>query len=100
MLLFSLFFTPGYNFKQEFLTDTGDYYKASLERLDFAQSEVARQTINTWVEEQTNQKIKDIIRSGMINTLTVMVLVNAIYFKGIMLTVSCTLIESEFFIKA
>ena len=64
------------------MTNTGKYYQASLERLDFADGEAARQTINTWVADQTNQKIKDLIPPGILNAATVMVLVNAIYFKG------------------
>ena len=67
---------------EDFLTNTGKYYQASLERLDFADGEAARQTINTWVADQTNQKIKDLIPPGILNAATVMVLVNAIYFKG------------------
>ena len=67
---------------EDFLTNTGKYYQASLERLDFADGEAARQTINTWVADQTNQKIKDLIPPGILNSATVMVLVNAIYFKG------------------
>ena len=64
------------------MTDTGKYYQASLERLDFANDEAARQVINTWVADQTNQKIKDLIPPGFLNPSTAMVLVNAIYFKG------------------
>ena len=67
---------------EDFLTDSGKYYQASLERLDFADSEAARQTINTWVADQTNQKIKDLIPPGVLGAETDMVLANAIYFKG------------------
>ena len=67
---------------EDFLTSTGKYYQASLERLDFADGEAASQVINTWVADQTNQKIKDLILPGILTPNTVMVLVNAIYFKG------------------
>ena len=44
-------------------------------------SEVSRH-INKWVEDQTHQKIKNILPSGAVSELTRLVLVNAIYFKG------------------
>lgn len=50
-----------------------DYAKATDE---------ARKTINTWVEDQTREKIKDIIGPGYLDSMTRLVLVNAIYFKG------------------
>ncbi|KAJ0022637.1 hypothetical protein NQD34_014771 [Periophthalmus magnuspinnatus] len=52
-------------------------------RLDFmSKSEEARVTINTWVEQQTQGKIKDVLAKGVVNSFTKLVLVNAIYFKG------------------
>ena len=37
---------------------------------DFSKGEVARETINTWVENQTNSKIKDLIAKNVLNGLT------------------------------
>ena len=39
-------------------------------------------TINKWVAEKTNNKVKDIVPEGTVNDLTRLVLVNAVYFKG------------------
>ena len=40
------------------------------------------ETINAWVEEQTRDKIKDLIPEGVLTPDTRLVLTNAIYFKG------------------
>jgi serpin B len=54
-----------------------------ITNLDFeSESEKSRVTVNTWVEEQTNGKIKDLIPKGAIDQYTRLVLTNAIYFKG------------------
>ena len=59
-------------------------YQAHLMQLDYVgQTEPARQTINTWVQKQTNDKIKDLMPRGSITPDTRLVLTNAIYFKGL-----------------
>ena len=73
----------GYGFLPEFLTITRTHYDAELAEVDFVrETEQARQQINTWVEKQTQDKIKDLIPPGIIDALTRLVLTNAIYFKG------------------
>lgn len=58
-------------------------YGGRIRNVDFvAATEKARRTINTWVEEQTNGKIKDLISQGAIGPMARLVLTNAIYFKG------------------
>jgi serpin B len=72
-----------YEFLPTFLQVTRDKYGAELARLNFAQTEEARKTINTWVEEQTEDKITDLIPVGAISSDTKLVLTNAVYFHGI-----------------
>ena len=51
--------------------------------MDFRGSpEAARNTINSWVEQQTKNRIKDLLASGTITPETRLVITNAIYFKG------------------
>jgi len=57
-------------------------YGAALRELNFAASEEARRTINEWVEKQTRDRIKELLKAGMITPQTELVLTNAIYFKG------------------
>ena len=70
-------------FLPEFLQVTRDKYTAELAQLNFAQSEDARQTINGWVEDQTENKITNLIPAGAISSDTKLVLTNAVYFHGI-----------------
>ena len=73
----------GYRFRQDFLSTTKTYYGAGLNEVDFqTAAEETRKTINAWVEQQTKDKIKDLIPPGALNELTRLVLTNAIYFKG------------------
>ena len=46
------------------------------------QAEEARRQIDRWVEERTNDRIKDPLHAGDIDPLTRMMLVDAIYFKA------------------
>ncbi len=73
----------GYPFLGPFLELNRTYYGAGLEQVDFARAtEAARQTINTWVEDRTRDKIKELLKPGILDALTRLVLTNAIYFKG------------------
>jgi serpin B len=73
----------GYGFRNEFLEVTKANYGAGLREVGFVQAaDEARQTINRWVEEQTQNKIKDLIQPGILTPMTRLVLTNAIYFKA------------------
>jgi serpin B len=71
-----------FEFLPPFLGITREKYAAELARLDFARSEEARQTINTWVEDQTEDKITNLIPAGVLSSDTRLVLTNAVYFHG------------------
>jgi serpin B len=72
----------GESFLPAYLAVTRDDYGAELARLDFADGERARQTINQWVLDQTAGKIKDVIASADQLAAARLVITNAIYFKG------------------
>ncbi|XP_053457664.1 serpin B6 isoform X2 [Nycticebus coucang] len=59
------------------------FYQAELEELDFRNAtEESRKYVNTWVEQKTEGKISELLSPDSVNSLTNLVLVNAIYFKG------------------
>ena len=73
----------GYEFLDPFIAVTRDDYGSRLRQVDFkTAAEAARARINRWVEEQTNNKIKNLIPPGVLKPLTRLVLTNAIYFKS------------------
>jgi serine protease inhibitor len=72
-----------YGFLPEFINLTQRYYGAPLQEVDFINAtENARLTINAWVEQQTHNKIQNLLPKNILDRLTRLVLTNAIYFKG------------------
>uniref|UniRef100_A0A8D2B0F4 Serpin B7 n=1 Tax=Sciurus vulgaris TaxID=55149 RepID=A0A8D2B0F4_SCIVU len=58
-------------------------YNAKVERVDFTNDvDDTRNKINKWIENETHGKIKKVFSDGSISSSAVMVLVNAVYFKG------------------
>ncbi|XP_068581175.1 leukocyte elastase inhibitor [Cebidichthys violaceus] len=71
------------NFLPQFLKATQKHYQADLKAVDFMGApEACRAEINSWVEQQTQNKIKDLLKAGTVTPMTRLALVNAIYFKG------------------
>lgn len=79
----ALWAQQGEHFLSQFLSVTNTNYAAGLHTVDFMHAhDVARSTINHWVEEQTADKIKDLLSANAVPPSTRLVLTNAIYFKG------------------
>jgi len=77
----------GYSYNPTFLQLLERDYGVDLQLADFISgAEQARSDINQWVSRETNDKIEDLLPPGVLNptpqTVTRLVLVNAIYFKG------------------
>jgi len=79
----ALWAQQGYTFLDNFLQLLKTDYGAGLNQVDFkGATETARLTINRWVEQKTQDKIKDLLQPGTLAPSTRLVLTNAIYFKG------------------
>ena len=77
----SIWYKYDRDFKQDFFERCIEYFDARVSALDFSQSEAVKDTINNWVEENTNGRIKNIL--DFVPPDAIMYLVNAIYFNGI-----------------
>ncbi|NXV69504.1 SPB9 protein, partial [Molothrus ater] len=72
-----------FEFLASFIESSQKSYHAGLEQMDFLHAwEDSRKQINSWVEERTEGKIQNLLAEGILDSLTRLVLVNAIYFKG------------------
>ncbi len=70
-------------FEKKYINVVAKYYDGKVTNLDFVNNaEKARLTINAWVEQKTNDKIKDLIARGVLDSGTRLVITNAIYFKS------------------
>jgi serpin B len=77
----SIWYRQECTFEPEFINLNQIYFNAAMRGLDFNDPGAAK-TINGWVEQNTNGKIKQIVDDPIARDL-VMFLINAIYFKGI-----------------
>ena len=72
-----------YSLLPEYIEATAHWYRANVTNLDFkSDPEGSRETINRWVEGETEEKIRDLLPANSIDPLTRLVITNAIYFKG------------------
>ncbi|XP_078521988.1 neuroserpin isoform X2 [Lissotriton helveticus] len=78
----ALYLQNGYPISDKFIQLMKKYFLAEVENVDFSQSASVAEHINGWVENQTNNRINDLVDASDFSDLTRMVLVNAIYFKG------------------
>jgi serine protease inhibitor len=76
----SLWYRDGIKIEDQFLTSSRSDFGAEIRELSFDSPDAAA-TINRWVDKNTNGKIEQIVNDP-IDPLTIMFLINAIYFRG------------------
>ncbi|KAM4628978.1 antithrombin-III [Polymixia lowei] len=70
-------------FNQTYQNISEMVYGAKLLPLNFREKpELARVTINNWISNKTENRIQDTLPEGALDSNTILVLVNTIYFKG------------------
>ena len=78
----SIWYKDTFTVEQTFLDVNQTYFDAVVEALDFTNVSLVVNTINGWVNENTNELIPTIIKENYVTPETIMFLVNAIYYKG------------------
>ncbi|CAF4157144.1 unnamed protein product, partial [Rotaria sp. Silwood2] len=78
-----LYAQKAYKIEPNYLSLVQNSFKADIKLEDFeTDSAHAVQTINTWVEEQTNKLIQNLLSKNDVTRDTRLIIVNCIYFKG------------------
>jgi len=70
------------NVIQSFINTLQTNYDATIGALDTSNPEEARKNINQWVSMKTEGNIKDLFPEGSIDSLTRLVIANALFYKG------------------
>ena len=72
-----------HSFLPDYIDVAARWYGANVTNLDFIENpEGSRETINRWVEERTEDRIRDLLPPNSIDPLTRLVITNAIYYNG------------------
>jgi serpin B len=77
-----IFVQKGFAILSDFKETLERFYGASAENVEFKKSRQAAAKINGWVKKQTREKIEKLVEPTAFDSLTKLVLANAIYFKG------------------
>lgn len=71
-----------FEIRDQFKSIATDDYEAAFENIEFSDSASAIEEINTWVKEETEGKIQNLMQPGDVDDTTRLVLVNALYFQA------------------
>lgn len=79
----SVWMQRGFAVEQAFLDRLARSYGAGVHTVDFGeQTEASRRAVNAWVSDHTKGRIPDLLAKDDVNTMTRLVLVNAVTFSG------------------
>ncbi|MBN3274942.1 NEUS protein, partial [Polyodon spathula] len=78
----SLFLQNGVHFNENFVHMMKKYFHAEIETVDFSQCAAVADHINKWVENQTENKIHNLLSASDFSSVSRLALINAVYFRG------------------
>lgn len=77
-----LFVANNFNLLDDFESLLAKYFESEAQNLNFSNPVESAEIINSFVELKTKNKIKNLIDPELLDSLTKLVLINAVYFKG------------------
>lgn len=82
----AMYVNDKYSVQTSYETFANNFFYATVNTMDFVDNVGAATQLNNWVENKTHNQVKNMFTPQDINSLTNMILVNAIYFKGTWVT--------------
>ncbi|KAJ3644596.1 hypothetical protein Zmor_022317 [Zophobas morio] len=77
-----MYIRNNFEIKPEFRKVATEAFFADSETIDFKKNVKAAETMNKWVEKQTENKIQNLISPDVVNNKTRLILINALYLKA------------------
>ena len=77
----ALWIKDGYEIKQTYLDTVKNHYSGNADSVDFVTDDGINK-INSWVKQNTKNKIQDILAPNSTDEMTRMIITNAVYFNG------------------
>ncbi|KAH8372384.1 hypothetical protein KR093_011266, partial [Drosophila rubida] len=77
-----IYIMSGFELKDEFSSLISKQFLSAVEPVNFAENVQAAGQINSWVEQRTNNLIKNLVPPSALDKDSRLVLINAIHFKG------------------
>lgn len=76
-----MFIQKNFEVKNDFKV-ASQLLSSTAQNIDFSEAVEAARLINKWVEQATNEKIKNMVSEGSLSPFTKLMLINAVYFKA------------------
>ncbi|VEN61313.1 unnamed protein product, partial [Callosobruchus maculatus] len=77
-----MYVAEGFDINKSLQSTATDVYQAGLQNVNFKDNVNTAGIINKWVEEHTNNKIRDLVKADQLDAQTRLVLVNTLYFTA------------------
>ncbi|KAG8268933.1 hypothetical protein J6590_011542 [Homalodisca vitripennis] len=91
-----LYPAAGYQLSPDYLSVAREYFLSDVQGLNYSNPSLAASTINDFVAEKTNNKIRDLISADTITDLTRLIIVNAVHFQATWKSTFTTAYEDYF----